>query len=45
MFIEECRIMTINLENAPLIKIRNKIYIEETILIWKKLIKGGWQKI
>ena len=44
MFIEEGIIMGINGENAPLMKTRKKIVIEEARLLWKKLSSEGWQK-
>ncbi len=44
MFIEEGIIMGIHGENAPLMKTRKKIVIEEARLLWKKLSIEGWQK-
>ena len=44
MFIEEGIIMGIHGENAPLMKTRKKIVIEEARLLWKKLSSEGWQK-
>ena len=44
MFIEEGIIMGIYGENAPLMKTRKKIFIEEARLLWQKLLNEGWQK-
>jgi hypothetical protein len=44
MFIEEGIIMGIHGENAPLMKTRKKIFIEEARLLWQKLLNEGWQK-
>ena len=44
MFIEEGIIMGIHGENAPLMKTRKKIVIEEARLLWQKLVDEGWQK-
>ena len=44
MFIEEGIIMGIHGENAPLMKTRKKIFIEEARLLWQKLLSEGWQK-
>ncbi len=44
IFIEEGIIMGIYGENAPLMKTRKKIDIKEARIIWKKLLKEGWQK-
>ena len=44
MFIEEGIIMGIHGENAPLMKTRKKIVIEEARLLWQKLLNEGWQK-
>ena len=44
MLIEEGIIMGIHGENAPLMKTRKKIVIEEARLLWKNLLNEGWQK-
>ena len=44
MFIEEGIIMGIHGENAPLMKTRKEIKIEDARLFWKTLINEGWQK-
>ena len=44
MFIEEGIIMGIHGENAPLMKTRKKIVIEEARLFWQKLLNEGWVK-
>ena len=44
IFIEEGIIMGIHGENAPLMKNRKKIFIEEARLLWQKLLNEGWQK-
>ena len=44
ILIEEGIIMGIYGENPPLMKTRKKIDIKEARIIWKKLLKEGWQK-
>ena len=44
MFIEEGIVMGIRGENPPLMKTRKKIHVEETKLLWQKLLSEGWQK-
>lgn len=44
MLIEEGIIMGIHGENPPLMKIKKKIEIKEARLLWKRLLKEGWQK-
>ena len=44
MFIEEGIIMGIYGENPPLMKTKKKIVIEEARLLWRKLLKEGWEK-
>ena len=44
MFIEEGIIMGMHGENAPLMKTRKKIFIEEARLLWQKLLNEGWQQ-
>ena len=44
MFIEEGIIMGIYGENPPLMKTKKKIVIEESRLLWQKLLNEGWQK-
>ena len=45
MFIEEGIIMEIYGESPPLMKTRKKILIEETRIIWRKLLNEGWEKL
>ena len=44
MLIEEGIIMGIHGENPPLMKTRKKIDIKQARLLWKRLLKEGWQK-
>ena len=44
MIIEEGIIMGIHGENAPLMKRRKEIKIDEARILWKNLIREGWQK-
>ena len=44
MIIEEGIIMRIHGEDPPLMKTRKKFDIKEARIIWKKLLKEGWQK-
>tara|TARA_B100000242_G_C43002342_1_gene465691 strand:+ start:75 stop:272 length:198 start_codon:yes stop_codon:yes gene_type:complete len=44
MFIEEGIIMVIHGENAPLVKTRKKIHMQEARLFWQIFLNEGWQK-
>ena len=44
MFIEEGIIMGIHGEDAPLMKNRKQMKIEEARLLWINLLKEGWQR-
>ena len=44
MLVEEGIVMGIHGEDAPLMKTRRKIIIEEARLLWQKLLNEGWQK-
>ena len=44
MIIEEGIIMGIHCENAPLMKTRKQMQIEDARLLWQNLLKEGWKK-
>ena len=44
MFIEEGIVMGSHGENAPLMKTRKEMKIQDARFFWKKLINEGWQK-